>query len=157
MILPRRLDLDWLHEATTLVSSGEYRHRREGKTVAYLHLLLGEATLGGPQNNYLYIGDNDMITGRVMRSFKALVEEAEPELHVDLRSYNKATIGEQQYFFYPVGQLIKDPNKVRTLSLDRIFVDVDDATQSRLDYDGLLTKLFQELQLRLTDRRGDVV
>ncbi len=155
MILPRNLDIDWLHEATQLVVSGRYRHRREGKTVAYLHLMLGEVMLGGPHNNYMYVGENDMITGRVMRDFKSLAETVGS--NVELRTYTKATCGAQQYFFFPITHLIAAPQKLATMSLDRIFMDIDDTTQKRLDADGKLSTLFSELTTRLAERRGDVV
>jgi hypothetical protein len=156
MIVPRYLDLDWLHSATELLLSGRYRHRREGKTVAYLMLMVGEAEVGGPQNNYLYIGETAVFTTQVATEFAKIIKDIIPTAFVR-GEHNRVRVNEQLFCFYPIDQLITSPQTVRTLSIDRIFMDIDDRTQRRLDKAGTLDTLFHQLLPQLSYRRGDVI
>jgi hypothetical protein len=155
MIVPRQLDIDWLHSTVELLVSGRYRHRREGKTVAYLMLMVGEIELGGHQNNYLYIGQTADFTQRVQDEFvnisKTIVSST-PQYQ-----RNKVSIDAQNFFFYPIDILIQRPGIVKGWTLDRIFMDIDDGTQRKLDKDGRLDALFRTLLPQLSYRRGDVI
>jgi hypothetical protein len=144
MIVPRNLDLDWLHTAVQLLTSGRYRHRREGKTVAYLMLMLGEAELGGLHNNYLYVGQSAMFTSRVQKEFIDIVSATLPYEDVQ-HIRNKVSVNAQQYFFHPIETLVERPELIKGYSLDRIFMD------RKLD------GLFRTLLPQLSYRRGDVI
>lgn len=158
MIFPRNVDLDRLHAAVELITSDRYRHHREGKTAAYVSLMVGEVELGGQHNNYLYIGSDGFFTSRVLREFKRVVLEMVPEARITSWTHDKIVVNEtQQFFFRSVHDLIKNPSLVSGWSLDRIFVDIDTVTQQRLDKNGHLSEMFQALLPRIVERRGDVV
>lgn len=155
MIVPKTLDIDWLHATVELLLSGRYRHRREGKTVAYLMLMLGEIELGGPQNVYLYIGETSSTAYDVKRELIRVVEKT-TDAHVE-DMQTKVWINEQLFLFYSIDTLIQQPGVVKGWTLDRIFMDIDDRTQRRLDKEGRLNTLFTELLPQLSYRRGDVI
>lgn len=155
MIVPRQLDIDWLHNAVDLLVSGRYRHRREGKTVAYMMLMVGEVELGGPQNNYLYVGETALFTSRVQKEFIDIVNKT-VVAHVEHTRY-RVSVDAQNFFFHSIDALVQRPELVKGYSIDRIFMDIDDGTQRKLDKDGRLDNLFQALLPQLTYRRGDVI
>jgi hypothetical protein len=157
VIIPRTTDIDWLHQSVELLTSGRYRHRREGKTVAYMSLLAGEVELGGPQNTYLYIGETTNFTDQVRSTFHRMAVRMTRPGAITRHTQNLVFVNEQQYFFYSIHQLIENPTVLRTLSIDRIFFDVDDSTQDKLDSGGKLSALFQQLLPQLAYRRGDVI
>jgi hypothetical protein len=120
--------------------------------------MLGEVELGGPHNNYLYVGETSTFTSYVQQEFVSLVTRTFPSATVvDQRTPNKVLVNAQQYFFHPIDLLIDRPHVVRTYALDRIFMDIDDGTQRKLDKTGRLEGLFRELLPVLSYRRGDVI
>lgn len=158
MIVPRQLDIDWLHNATETVMDGKYRHRRQGTTVAYVMMMVGEVELGGPQNTYLYIGYNAYFTSRVLRDFRRVIGELLPSAPITSFTQSRVTIdGTQTFLFYSVEQLIQNPGIIKGWSLDRVFMDVDDVTQTKLDADGKLSEMFQQILPQLSYKRGDVI
>lgn len=155
MIVPKGLDIDWLHATVELLLSGRYRHRREGKTVAYLMLMLGEIELGGLQNVYLYVGETNATAMDVKHE---LIRVANKTCDVQIEDMqNKVWISEQLFLFYSIDTLVLRPELVKGWTLDRIFMDIDDRTQRKLDKDGRLNQLFTELLPQLSYRRGDVI
>lgn len=158
MIIPRNLNLDWLHQATETVVYGKYRHRRQGSTVAYMMLMIGEVELGGDHNTYLYVGHDSRFTTIVECDFLMLIKKLLPGVPVTTVAKNRITIGGTQTFlFYPIDQLISQPTLIRDWSLDRVFMDVSDAKLASLDINGELTDMYQRLLTQLSYRRGDVI
>lgn len=158
MIVPRQLDLDRLHDATEAVLDGKPRRHRQGTTVAYVMMMVGEVELGGRQNTYLYVGQNAYFTSRVLRDFRRVVSELLPAVPITVYTQSRVTIGGTQTFlFHSIERLIESPSLVKGWSLDRIFMDADDVTQTRLDADGKLSQLYQQLLPQLSYKRGDVI
>lgn len=156
-VIPTQLDLDWLHQAVDLIRSGRYRHRREGKTVAYVMLMIGETELGGPQNTYLYIGESMMLSDRVRGEFAKQVKIVHGVDAITRHTSTLVAVREQRFYFFSIRSLMSTPSLVQSIDIDRIFFDVDDAVQKRLDADSKLSSALQQLLLRLSTRRGDVI
>lgn len=156
MIVPQVVDLDWLHYSIDLIQSGRYRYRAEGKTVAYLHLMLGEYEVGDPNNTYLYVGQTTRHTEDVKQDFVNLIHRTYGERAVSSKTNNVVvTSSGQRFFFMSLASMT--PQSIRGLYIDRIFFDVDDATQREYDRQGKLQELFNSFMPALTYRHGDVV
>ena len=159
-MMPNKLNLDLLHSATELILSGSYRHQSQGKTVAYIQLMLGEVELGGRNNHYMYIGETSGAVLAARKAFAAAAKALIPTAIVDeSRSANTLYINDQRFFFTPIEMLIEAPKWGGFISfdIDRIFMDISDETQQRLDRDGSLTKTFERLMFNLRYRQGDVI
>lgn len=157
-MIPRKLDLDWLESSVELILSGEHRYRQQGKTVAYLMLMVGEVELGGPSNVYVYIGERTIATEKVRADFHKLITEQLGNEVITKHTQTRVDVGDQQFHFLPVHRLISNPQLFRGLSgIDRIFFDVDDSTQEKLDANGDLSALFDTILPALSYRRGDVI
>lgn len=158
MIVPPFVDIDRLHATIEQLEKQEHRGRQEGKTVAYLMLMLGEVELGGATNTYLYVGESTFFTAQAAKSFAKLIRRELPDIPVELSTSEKVVInGTQTFLFISAPAAIQNTCRIRGLSIDRVFVDLDDATQHRLDHDGELTRMFQQLMIQLSYKRGDVV
>jgi hypothetical protein len=157
-MIPPNIDLDRLHETIEQLEGQQYRGRQEGKTTAYLMLMVGEAELGADANTYLYIGINTFFTSRVAKTFAKLLSEEHPEMVIVRHDQRKVVVnGTQRFFFISAHEAIQNPSLLRGWAIDRVFVDLDDETQYDLDRNGDLTRMFQHLMVQLSYKRGDVV
>lgn len=158
MIVPQVIDLDWLHSATEVIRSGQYRYRAIGKTVAYLHLMLGEYECGDSRNAYLYVGHSSRQASDAMFDFLELVRREYGDDAADKEGqYTITTSRAQRFYFFSLPLLVADPSILRSKVIDRVFFDVDDASQQSYDREGKLQDTFSAILPTLKLRRGDVI
>lgn len=73
-MITETLDIDRLHEVIDGGLDTPYP-RGQGRTTAFVALMIGEAQLGDPGNDYLYIGENQHWTKDVAHEFARVVKE----------------------------------------------------------------------------------
>lgn len=121
----RGLDIERLHQ--------NHIHRGSGQTMAHIAAMFGEAVLGQPGNNYLYVAENYNVCTWVCKDFREILDyekvSATPngryrhdELYVEVtRLFIKGWQGVRTFDFHPISQ-IRD--RVMGKQWDRIFLDV---------------------------------
>ena len=119
------LDLDRLHK--------KHIHRGSGLTMAHIAAMFGEAVLGQPGNNYLYVAENYNICTWICRDFRAILdhegisttpngEYRRDELYVEVtRLFVKGWQGTRTFDFHPISQI---GGRAIGRQWDRIFLDV---------------------------------
>lgn len=119
------LDIDRLHK----------RHivRGSGLTMAHIAAMFGEAVLGQPGNNYLYVAENYNVCTWVCKDFREILDYEEipttpngeyrkQDLWVEVtRLFVNGWQGVRTFDFHPISQV---GDRIRGKQWDRIFLDV---------------------------------
>lgn len=118
----RGLDLERLH--------GPHTERQSGRTMAYIATMFGEAMLGQPGNNYLYVAETYSIKTWVIKDFREILEyegvsvvpNGQRELHTETtRFFIKGWQGVRTFDFMHISQL---ETNCCGKKWDRAFLDV---------------------------------
>lgn len=165
-MIPQNLDLDKLHFNHQYLVGGFPRQRGQGTTVTYLHMMLGEAELGDPNNYYVYVAHSYKFANEVEKAFRHLVADIitphEPtvdELITPMwaRRPNTVDVNEKSFLFTSVDALANG-RILRGINVDRVFFDVDADFVSRDDVFRLKTyTAIMELKHSLVRRKGDII
>lgn len=130
MFIPTTLDYDRLHSVVDSIRSGLPTSRGEGRTLAYLYLMLGEAALGNMGNTYLYVAPNENMANWVSKEFAQLLHDEYGYGTVVSTTRNVVrTSHDQRYIF--VGQRNIDCH-IQGISLNRAFYDVQPSNREDL-------------------------
>lgn len=153
--IPKELDLDRLHKATDIIVNGGYRYRQEGKTVAYLMLMLGEAQLGDRDNKYWYIGHS---RGRAKAVAEAFAELLRQEVDIEPISYVGFGRIELDYgpsFTFTSYEVHK--SAACGARFNRVFMDLDNKLMDKLESDGKLAAFSTDVLCTLIGSNGDII
>ncbi|TFG95324.1 hypothetical protein E4H12_13485 [Candidatus Thorarchaeota archaeon] len=149
MFLPAKLDVRRLHDTIEKIEWGRPTSRGEGKTLAYIHLMIAEVLLGDSENRYLYVGENEILTRYVAHDFLQLFEELRPDYFYSIERRQEAPtmilIENQVFKFISSFQFIHS-SRHHDRKFNRIFFDVSKEQQFKLDRNGELMNAFITLQ-----------
>ncbi len=126
----RGLDIDRLHQ--------NHFNRGSGKTMSHLAAMVGEAILGQPGNNYLYLAENYHMREWVCRDFRGILRYEgisftpnggyrRDEINVQItRLFVKGWKGVRTFDFMMPSEL---ETRCRGNSWDRVFIDASAPTR----------------------------
>lgn len=155
MTVPEELDADRLHKVTETLLNGGYRYRKQGKTVAYLELMVGDLLLGDYDNTYLYIANSMERAEEVCSAMRALIVTTFGDSAI--RHYSRRQIECEHGAKFYFGSVDFTHSLLCGLRLDRAFVDLDDKQIHQLELSGKWQEFVERLLVCLCERNGDII
>lgn len=140
MFIPETVDFGRLAQSTHSLLTHDptfLRTRGNGKTLAYMYLMLGEYWLGEQGNSYIYVGENQHVSRMVGASFAELLEQEGVELGLKRNTAVSAELivlkdKNMRFMFVGVNRFCEQSFYAGRRA-SRIFFDVTPRKQHELD------------------------
>jgi hypothetical protein len=159
VIFPVSVDVDRLHAAVHTIVSGGYRYRKQGTTLRYLMLLLGEFQLGEDNSQYLYVTNGWSNLGATTSAFRSLLtaEQLLIDTRESDRSFEVVVIHNTRGQKFVFTTVLSYEAAVSGNKFHRVFLDVDDRSMDAYNREGSWQPLATAILSSLVIPNGDIV